>query len=202
MVGAVLSTFNSVLNSAATLFSKGIYDTLLKPNSSGIEQVKVGRVCSAVLAVAAMLIAPMIDTSGSLYIYLQQINATFFGPMLAVILCGLLTTRVTPLAAKVGLIVGPAIFYLLNFSFGEQYQSVLKNLFGLSEEVHFLHTLALVFIVTLALLFAISIRSPRREPVSLPVAESPVELAPWRYAKVVGVGISLVTIACYVALAQ
>ena len=202
MVGAVLSTFNSVLNSAATLFSKGIYETILKPNSSGIEQVRVGRLCSAVMAIAAMLIAPMIDTSGSLYVYLQQINATFFGPMLAVILCGLLTTRVTALAAKVGLIVGPIIFYLLNFSFGEQYQSVLQNLFGLSEEVHFLHTLALVFIVTLGLLFLISRAAPRRETIIEDVAESPVDLAPWRYAKAVGVGISIITIACYVALAQ
>jgi SSS family solute:Na+ symporter len=202
MVGAVLSTFNSVLNSAATLFSKGIYETVLKPGSSGIEQVRIGRACSAILAIAAMLIAPMIDTSGSLYVYLQQINATFFGPMLAVILGGLLTTRVSAVGAKVSLIVGPLIFYLLNFSFGEQYQAVLKNTFGLSEDVHFLHTLALVFLVTSALMFLVSKVSPRRETAAASATESPVDLTPWRFAKATGIGISVITIACYVALAQ
>ena len=47
------------------------------------QQVRVGRWCSVVLAVAAMAIAPTIDTEGSLYEYLQQINATFFGPSAA-----------------------------------------------------------------------------------------------------------------------
>ena len=67
-----------------------------------------------------MLIAPLIDTSGSLYNYLQKINATFFGPMLAVILLGFLTTHVSAFSAKLSLVVGPGIFYLLVFGFWSQ----------------------------------------------------------------------------------
>jgi SSS family solute:Na+ symporter len=103
-----------------------------------------------------MLVAPTIDTSGSLYIYLQQINATFFGPMLAVILCGLMTRFINARAAKIGLLVGPFLFYLLNFAFGDSYQAFMMNLFGLSEPLHFLHTLGVVFVLTLALLVAFS----------------------------------------------
>ena len=203
MVGAVLSTFNSVLNSAATLFSKGIYETVIRPGADDRQQVKVGRICSTVLAIAAISIAPMIDTSGSLYIYLQQINATFFGPMLAVILCGLLTKRVTARAAKSGLVIGPVIFYLLNFSFGDRYQAVMRALFGLSENLHFLHTLALVFVLTLGLLVILSWRSPAGEALpSRTPARSSLDMTPWRYAKIAGIAISAITIACYVALAQ
>ena len=43
MVGAVLSTFNSVLNSAATLFSEGIYRSTINKSSSGRNQVRVRR---------------------------------------------------------------------------------------------------------------------------------------------------------------
>ena len=203
MVGAVLSTFNSVLNSAATLFSKGIYQAVLRPQANDIEQVKVGRFCSAALAIAAMIMAPMIDTSGSLYVYLQQINATFFGPMLAVILCGLMTRRINARAAKTGLIVGPIIFYLLNFSFGEQYQRFVQELFGVTEQIHFLHTLAVVFVMTLVLLFLMSVgRSRIGKPSVSDVSVQTVDLAPWRYSKIAGLMISVITIACYVALAQ
>jgi len=203
MVGAVLSTFNSVLNSAATLFSEGIYRSTLNPASSGRNQVSIGRWVSSLLAIAAMLVAPTIDTSGSLYIYLQQINATFFGPMLAVILCGLMTRYVDARAAKMGLLIGPALFYLLNFAFGDAYQAFMMGLFGLSEPLHFLHTLAIVFVLTLVLLFAFSSRSRAPATTSAEVpGESGLDLTPWRYAKIAGTLISIATIACYVALAQ
>jgi len=203
MVGAVLSTFNSVLNSAATLFSEGIYRSVLNPSSSGRNQVRVGRWVSTLLALAAMLVAPTIDTSGSLYIYLQQINATFFGPMLAVILCGLMTRFVTARAAKLALLIGPLVFYLLNFAFGGPYQAFMMNLFNLSEPLHFLHTLAVVFVITLALLFALSMGG-KTSVITSPTerGDSGLDLTPWRFARVTGVVISITTIACYVALAQ
>ena len=203
MVGAVLSTFNSVLNSAATLFSESIYRSTINPDSSGRNQVRIGRIFSTVLAIAAMLVAPTIDTSGSLYIYLQQINATFFGPMLAVILCGLMTKLVNARAAKIGLLVGPVLFYLLNFVFGDAYQAFMMNLFGLSEPLHFLHTLAVVFVVTLLVLFAFS-RGGHGTPATVATTggDAKLDLAPWRYARIVGTLISVATIVCYVALAQ
>ena len=150
-----------------------------------------------------MAIAPMIDTSGSLYVYLQQINATFFGPMLAVILCGLLTTRVTARAAKIGLIAGPVIFYLLNFSFADQFQSLLQATFGLSEPVHFLHTLAIVFLLTLSVLFVVSTGSPAKPVAKIEAAPEPVvDLTPWRFSKPAGIAISVITLTCYIVLAQ
>ena len=98
-----------MLNSSATLFSQGIYHALINKSATGPQLVLSGRVCSIVLALAAMLIAPIIDTTGSLYSYLQQLNATFFGPMLAVILLGFVTKRTTATSAKVGLVFGPIV---------------------------------------------------------------------------------------------
>lgn len=201
MVGAVLSTFNSVLNSAATLFNQGVYLPLFKANASGRQQVRVGRICSTVLAVAAILVAPAIDTSGSLYIYLQQINATFFGPMLAVILAGLLTSRASATAAKTGLIAGPVLFYIINFAFNDEVQSMAARFFGSDGEIHFLHFLALVFVITAAVMAVVSRLWP--DPVKdwkMPAA--PVDLTPWRFARTMSVCIVVATIAVYVSLAQ
>lgn len=203
MVGAVLSTFNSVLNSAATLFSEGIYRATINRSSSGRNQVRVGRLASTVLAVAAMLIAPTIDTSGSLYIYLQQINATFFGPMLAVILCGLTTRFINARAAKISLVVGPLLFYLVNFAFGDAYQAFMMTLFQLGEPLHFLHTLAVVFVLTLVLLVGLSLKGRWTVPAVTDSRRAvALDMTPWRYARIAGSLISLATIVCYVVLAQ
>ncbi len=201
MVGAVLSTFNSVLNSSATLFSEGIYRTMINPDADGRRIVLSGRLCSVVMALSAMLIAPMIDTSGSLYNYLQRINAAFFGPLLAVILLGMLTKRVSALAAKVGLLGGPLLFYLLVFQFGKQVQAFLQRAFGLAEEVHFLHFLAGVFLVTIGVMWAISYFKPATSAYRESYTHD-VDITPWKHAKVAGAVISIITIAFYVLLAQ
>ena len=201
MVGAVLSTFNSVLNSAATLFNQGVYLPLFKPHASGRQQVAVGRICSTVLAIAAILIAPFIDTSGSLFIYLQQINATFFGPMLAVILAGLLTSKASAAAAKTGLIAGPVLFYIINFVFNDEVQSIAARFFGSDGDIHFLHFLALVFVITAAVMAAVSRLWP--DPAkdwTMPAA--PVDLTPWKLAPAMSVFIVVMTFGVYLALAQ
>jgi SSS family solute:Na+ symporter len=201
MVGAVLSTFNSVLNSAATLWSLGVYRPVFKPRADDRQVVRSGRWCSVVLAVAAMLAAPSIDTSGSLYNYLQQINATFFGPMLAVILAALFTRRISAPAAKSALIIGPFVFYLINFAYFDQIQAWLMRFPGISEPVHFLHFLAAVFLLTVVLMIAISAVRPSTWQ-SAQESASPVDLTPWHLAKPASAVIVVCTLAFYIVLAQ
>lgn len=145
--------------------------------------------------------APSIDTSGSLYNYLQQTNATFFGPMLAVILAGLFTRRISAAAAKTALIPGPVAFYLINFAFFDEIQALLMTHFGAEEPVHFLHFLALVFILTVVLMIIVSrLRPPARAPATTTGAR--IDLRPWRYANVASAVVVICTLAFYIALAQ
>jgi SSS family solute:Na+ symporter len=201
MVGAVLSTFNSVLNSAATLFSLGVYQGAVNRKAEGRQLVVAGRACSIVLAIAAMLAAPSIDTSGSLYNYLQQINATFFGPMLAVILAALFTRRTSAAAAKTALIAGPIAFYLINFAFFDEIQAMLMNYFGAEEPVHFLHFLAFVFVLTVVLMIIVSrLRPSAWAPPA--IVDGRLDLKPWRHAYVASAVVVICTLAFYIALAQ
>ncbi len=201
MVGAVLSTFNSVLNSAATLFSHGIWQPLFRRDATDRQRVSAGRWCSIVLALAAMVTAPRIDTSGSLYNYLQQINATFFGPMLAVILAALFTRRASALAAKTALVVGPVLFYLINFVYREPLQAVVQGWFGTTEPIHFLHWLAVVFGFTVILIAGVSAWRPDTRDHSV-TAPAPVDMTPWRMARPASAVIVLATLATYILLAQ
>ena len=201
MVGAVLSTFNSVLNSSATLFSHGVFKALLNRSADDKQVVRSGRWASIVLALLAVIVAPLIDTSGSLYNYLQKINATFFGPMLAVLLLGALTNRISSVAAKIGLVGGPLIFFLLVFAFETQTQRALKSVLGLEHDVHFLHFLGFVFVLTAVIMVLTSLVSPNRNAAP-PAPVAPVDLTPWRFAKPVGATVAGLVIATYVLLAQ
>jgi len=201
MVGAVLSTFNSVLNSSATLFSEGIYHTLINRKATGRQMVVSGRMCSIVLALAAMSVAPSIDTTGSLYNYLQKVNAAFFGPMLAVILVGFLTKNVSAVAAKLSLVAGPLFFYLVVFSMGDRVQTFLTRTFALTEEVHFLHFLALVFLVVVGFMFLVSYFWPPQESYQ-PSRMRDVDLTPWPHVRLLSAVIAVVTVLFYVLLAQ
>lgn len=201
MVGAILSTFNSVLNSSATLFSKDIYAVMINRNASQKQLVLSGRACSIILALAAMIMAPLINTEGGIYNYLQKINATFFGPMLAVIILGFFTKKTSSFAAKVALVGGPICFYLLVFGFGEDVQNLLRSIFGNQDDIHFLHFLALIFLASVAVMIVLSRFRPAKTIYS-PRPTGEVELIPWRHTKTVGVMISFLTILCYVLLAQ
>lgn len=201
MMGAILSTFNSVLNSSATLFSEGIYRTLINPEADSKKMVISGRVVSVILAVIAMISAPLIDTSGSLYSYLQKINATFFGPMLAVILVGFFTHKVPALAAKFGLVIGPILFFIIAFVFSDQVDRVAGYVFGTTGEIHFLHLLALVFLITVAFMLVLGVIKPREKAILKPSADT-VEMTPWKHAKTTSIIIAIITVVFYVMLAQ
>lgn len=201
MVGAVLSTFNSVLNSSATLFSQGIYQVFMNKKASGREMVWSGRACSIILAIAAMFAAPMINTEGSLYNYLQKINATFFGPMLAVILLGFMTKFATARSAKIAMIIGPLIFYFLVFAYGPNVQSFFQEMLGFNEEIHFLHFLALVFLITVFMMITISKLWPEYYKEKT-VEKVSINLEPWKNAKLSGFIISFLVILTYLLLAK
>ena len=132
---------------------------------------------------------------------MQKINAIFFGPLLAVIIMGAFTRTTNALAAKLGLIGGPSIFFILTFTFESQVQAFAKSAFGLNENVHFLHFLAIVFVITVIMMAAVS----RVNPANYHPTEknkSGVDLTPWRGALPAGVMIIVLTIGCYVLLAQ
>jgi len=106
MIGAILSSFNSALNSTCTLFSLGLFGKVIKPHASEHQVVRSGKVFGWIIAGASMCVAPLLANTTSIFAYLQKMNGLYFIPIFAVVLIGMLTKRVPPLAAKLALIVG------------------------------------------------------------------------------------------------
>jgi SSS family solute:Na+ symporter len=79
VMGAVLSTFNSVLNSASTIFSFDIYKKHIRPEVKDAQLVRVGKTVSTLLALFSILVAPLVvNAPDGLYQLLQQLNGIFF----------------------------------------------------------------------------------------------------------------------------
>ena len=60
MFGAILSSFNSVLNSASTMFTLDLYRSAFKPGASDAHCVKVGKIYGTIAGCVSIVIAPFV----------------------------------------------------------------------------------------------------------------------------------------------
>ena len=115
LFGAILSSFNSVLNSSVTLFGIDIYKQHINKEADEKTVVKYGKMFGIVLAISAMFIAPLIANAGSLFNYLQEINGIYSIPIFTIIIVGYTTKRVPAIAAKIGVVSGSLLYILSQF---------------------------------------------------------------------------------------
>ncbi|WP_431023862.1 solute:sodium symporter family transporter [Halomonas sp. H5] len=191
MVGAILSSFNSALNSTTTIFSLGIYKGVLKKDASEEQVVKSGKVFGWIMALTTMTIAPLLAGQESLFGYLQKMNAIYFIPLLAVVLVGLLTKRVPPMAAKVAL-VGGCLLIAAGY-----FVPPFDKLPGIMHEFHFV---AAVFVLLVAVMLLIGKLRPRATP-WVHEDSGEVDLTPWKGAVPSAVVLVVLVILLYGAFA-
>jgi SSS family solute:Na+ symporter len=193
MVGAVLSSFCSALNSTATLFSLGVYQGLWRKDASEHQMVAAGRRFSWVVAIVSMCVAPLLMGKTSIFAYLQDMNALYFIPILSVMVLGLLVRRMPALAAKTGLLLGVALI-ALGYFVPALNELVVKPIGGL-------HFIACVFALNILVMLAITAVRPRAEP-WVHHHSGEVELTPWRWVKPAGVALLLIVLAIYACFAD
>ncbi|MEL6305989.1 MAG: solute:sodium symporter family transporter, partial [Bacteroidota bacterium] len=187
IMGAVLSTFNSVLNSIATLFSVGIYKRHINSEATDSKMVRVGKITSAVLALAAIFTAPMVaNASDGLYQLLQQLNGIFFIPIASILLAGFFMKKVSALGAKVALIFG--LFFYIFMSWGYT-----------SHGIHFIHLWGIEFVLNVIIMYAVSYFSPRKNMYEV-TDVGVVDLVSWKYTKAMSVALCAITIVIYILL--
>ena len=107
MLSALMSALASLFNSTATLFTVDFYKRL-KPESSESHLVFVGRAATVGVVIIGMLWIPFLESlgRGSLYSYLQQVQAFLSPAIAAVFMLGIFSRHVTPRSGLVALIVG------------------------------------------------------------------------------------------------
>jgi SSS family solute:Na+ symporter len=186
MMGAILTTFNSALNSAATVFSLGIFKRYIQKNAGERRLVNIGKWTSAILALFAIGIAPFVaNAPEGLYQLLQQLNGIFFIPIASVIIAGFLLPSVSAAGAKTGLLFG-LLFYIVSY-------------FILEVDLHFVHIWGIEFVLNIGVMLLISRFFPNKETFVIKDAGI-LNLKPWKFARQFSLFLVVFTIILYLLL--
>ena len=195
--GAILSSFNSSLNSAATLFSVDIYKGLINGEASDRQMVKVGKAFGIAIAVGAILLAPMIDTLKAagfdgLFDLMKNLAALYNIPLLAVVLMGIFHKRVTSAGAMTAIVVGFVFWGVFGL-----WQD--NNLLG--WKMHWLHLAAINFVLITLIMVVMALISPREEAYEQAYTDE-VDITPWKGAKACGIVILVLIALMYLAMSR
>ena len=194
LFGAILSSFNSALNSSVTLFGIDIYKSHFKPEASEREVVRAGKSFGILLAILSMFIAPLIaNAPDGLFGYLQEVNGCYSIPILTIIVVGYLTRYVPAIAAKIAIISGVVLYSVSQF--------ILKPfVVGADNYPHYLHVMAILFVLNVLIMLLIGKFKPRSEAYVQHYTKQ-VDITPWKYLNQVGIAICIIVLAIYIYFA-
>ena len=192
MIGAILSSFNSALNSSCTLFSLGLYGRYINPNANELQEVRSGQYFGWTIAVLAMIIAPFLANTTSIFAYLQKMNGMYMIPIFAVVLTGMLTKRVPGIAAQIGLIAGLTVIAVGYFV--PPFDTIVASL-------HEFHFLGIVFAWLVIMQLVIGELRPR-ETEFVQEDSGLVDMTPWPLVKPVGLVLIGIVFTIYIVFAD
>ncbi|MBT2661975.1 solute:sodium symporter family transporter [Bacillus sp. ISL-45] len=179
LLGAVLSSFNSLLNSAATMFALDIYKARFNPEADDRKIISVSKIAGTLLAVVSLCIAPMLmNAPEGLWDLIRRFTGFFNIPIIVILLVGIFTKRVPALAAKVVIIFHVITYYMLVWG--------TQHLFDFAVPIHFIHIYAILFVVEVAIMIAIGMWKPTAKPYTFH-SEAAVDMVPWKYSLPVSV---------------
>ncbi|MEZ6197126.1 MAG: solute:sodium symporter family transporter [Planctomycetota bacterium] len=200
VAGAVMSTFNSGLNSAATVFTLDLWGVHVRPDMAEGDAVRVGRRVTALLAVAACLWAPVIHFFSGVFDYIQELWGFVSAPTCAVFFIGLLRPRVPAGAARTALIAGPLVYLASRApSWIWKGEAVVAGLPAPLRALHayssmaFLYHMFAIFIALCLMMLVWERRRPLTAAVVLP-DRAAVDLAPLPRVRLAGFAVLVATL--------
>ena len=200
LMGSILSSFNSALNSASTLFSLQFYKGYINTKASGEKIVSTGKKFGIALAIVSIFLAPILDQMQSIFEYLQKVNGLYSVPIIGIFLLGITTKHVPAIAAKVGMVVGMAAYAFFTFINIQDVPEFFANGDG---DLHWLHGYFISFMGSVLVMLIIGKIKPKTaEEIAISDHRdpAPVDMTPWASAKNVSIGIMVVIVGIYLLL--
>ena len=177
LLGVVFSSFNSLLNSAATLFVLDIYQPYKNTRISDKQLIRVAKISSLTIALFSFMVSPLLQFAPEGLFQIIRIFSGFYNiPVIAVVLVGMLTQRVPGFAAAVAIIFHVIAYAILQFV--------------IDLDINFLHIYAILFFVEVGIMLGIGYWMPLEKPWNF-TNKATVDMTPWRYA--VPVAITMVS---------
>ncbi len=203
LCGAVMSTFNSGLNSASTIFTIDIYKKYINPRSTSHHELVIGRISTTVIVIVACMWAPIISKFEGVFAYIQEIWGFITPGIVAVFVTGIFFKRVPPIAAKTALLLSVPLYGFSRFAADIWQNDLLCNRVpGLCKAMSvfhswaFLHHMGFIFVILVILMLIMAAIKPLKEARTLP-EQADFNLTPYRYRYLAGAIIIAVTAVLY-----
>ncbi len=157
-IAALMSSVDSGLNAAATLFTFDFYKKF-NSNVSPKRSIVIAKIAIFVFMIFAAIWAPFIDSFPSLWDYLQMILSFICPPVVALFIFGLFSTRVNKKGANSAIVAGVAmglgaIAYQVYLNSNPEVESILP---------HYLYLAGVIFLVCSAILWGVSLMTEKEE---------------------------------------
>ena len=188
MFGAILSSFNSVLNSASTMFTLDLYRTAINPKASDMQCVKVGKIYGTIAGCISIVIAPFIMNAGGITTFLNSMSQFVSLPVLCTILGIFMFKRIPKYMPKV-----ITIFHVVCYG---AFLLIKPCYPGSSNPIHYLYAMAVLFPIELLIMWYLN--KYRGTEDYVPADVGAVDLTPWKYRHVVSIIGLILAVAIYI----
>jgi SSS family solute:Na+ symporter len=183
--GAVMSSLDSMLNSASTIFTMDLYKRHFKKDASSKSLIKIGRIMTVVFVLVGCLIAPQLmdPKFKGIFHYIQDFQGFISPGILAAFVFGIIFKRAPPSAAITALILNVPVYGILHLKY--------------FENIVFLNKMAITFgilILTMAILTALK---PLARPKVLP-SRGGIDMKPEASVVWLGLAVIAVTVVLYI----
>jgi SSS family solute:Na+ symporter len=149
LIAAMMSSVDSALNSASTLVTMDFIKKL-RPQTTSVQLMWIGRAVTFVFMLAAAAWAPQIDKFPTLWQYLQNALSYIVPPIVALFFLGVFWKRANANGALAGIVIGiVSATFFLGFSDSKWMPAI-----------HFLYVAEIIFGMSCLAVFAISLLSP------------------------------------------
>ena len=171
LIGAILSSIDSMMNSGATLFTFDFYKRYVNPGASEKRLILVGRVAILVFVGIGAGIAALIYTEDAADNFFLKVPAQIghVVPGMAVaFLAGVLWRRASASGAFWAMLLSPAFSFAIEWAYAiaaggaSPLAEALHNALG--PQLNFLHRTALTAAFALLLMAALSVRGDKPDP--------------------------------------
>ncbi len=195
MFGAILSSFNSVLNSVDTMFTIDIYKEYINPEASELQLVKVGKNIGIVFAVCTTIVGPLVYFfPAGLKTFLDSFVMLIGLPVLSAVFGGFFFKYLPQYAAKL-IMIFHIVCYGSFLLIAPQYPVV-------GGSIHYLYAILVLWPVELLIMAFLDRRNKKLHPEMEPWEQEDVhavDMTPWKYRKVCSVAIIALCIIIYAA---
>ncbi|MGX5789954.1 solute:sodium symporter family transporter [Staphylococcus equorum] len=157
LLGAVFSSFNSLLNSAATMFTYDVYKVIFNKQANDHQMIRASQWFGVILSLVTFFISPLlIYAPDGLWTVIREFTGFFNIPIIVIVLTGIFSKRIPALEAKIVIISHVFIYYFLMWG--------IPTIFNITIPINFIHVQGLLFLLETLFLLVLGKVKPLKEP--------------------------------------